>query len=68
MFFFMNFFQSWIKDRSVSTNGPGPFSKFSKNIKKKIEKLFINNLKAFIENFFTLIQNFVRKFRINKKI
>ena len=27
------FFQSWIKNRSISTNGPGPFSKISKNIK-----------------------------------
>ena len=30
---FLEFFQSWIKGRSISTNGPGHFSKISKILK-----------------------------------
>ena len=49
---FFEFFQSWIKDRSISTNGPGPLSKILKiqkirKILKKIEKLIFQYLKNF---------------------
>ena len=39
-FLFLKFFKSYIKNRSVSKNGPSPFSKISK-ISKKIKKIEI---------------------------
>ena len=58
IFFYFDFFQSRIKDRSISTNGPGLFPKIS-----KIQKFFVfvwdknynKNLNKKLELFF---QNF----------